>query len=239
MTVPSGYVVTWGDEKGGEEPFREVAPGIGIPVRFRYSLSARPAGPGLTLHVELREREWVPVKLELEAAPGDALTTTNVRVPLARLLQDALSVAAKRLTYDSHDETGRTRDRYYHPVTVVGRIRHDGTRQEADQRAWLLTTAHDLGAVLEPHEPGRRAEPLTADDRQTVRDRAARSRVAIPMTDEDLSAVADRYRALAAGRRNPTIQIANEWHVSRMTASRWLRRARDLGILEEPGSAAG
>lgn len=74
-----------------------------------------------------------------------------------------------------------------------------------------------------------------------VRDVAARRRrEPIPMDDDGLRAGAERYRTLEAmGQRKKTQQIADERHVSRMTASRWLRRARDLGILEEPGAGRG
>jgi len=58
------------------------------------------------------------------------------------------------------------------------------------------------------------------------------------MSETGLAAIAERYRTIVAtGQRSPTVQIAKEQDVSRMTASRWLRRARDLGLLEEPGTS--
>jgi len=240
--------------------FREVAPGVGLPVDFSYSTPAAPGVPALTLHVLFRDGEWVPVKLELDAPPDESLTTLGVRVPLGRAMQDAMLAAARPLTFDPHDEAGRHQGDYDHEPTavkVVQRLNPDGTRQACDTDAWLLMDASPGGeladtwrmmtadqlsaAVLKLEARPTRFKDLEPDDDSVVRDTAARRRRApIPMADDDLRAVAERYRDLVAtGVRNPTAQIAAERHVSRMTASRWLRRARDLKLLgkAEPGRA--
>src|SRR5215218_3668402 len=49
-----------------------------------------------------------------------------------------------------------------------------------------------------------------------------------------LSRVADEYRLALARRERPTKRLMQEFHVSRSTASRWVRRARDAGLLDEP-----
>ena len=51
------------------------------------------------------------------------------------------------------------------------------------------------------------------------------------VTDETLRAVADVYREAIGKREAPTQAVMAEWHVSRTTASRYVRRAREAGFL--------
>ena len=51
------------------------------------------------------------------------------------------------------------------------------------------------------------------------------------MTDATLLEVADVYRSAHARREPPTKAVMGEWHVSRSTASRWIKRARNAGHL--------
>lgn len=236
--------------------FREVAPGVGLPVDFNYSTPAARGAPAITLHVRFCDGTWTPTKLELEASPNEPLTTANVRIPLGRLMQDALGAAARPLVYDVRREDGTYR-RSEEQVMVVQRLRPDGKREHFDTTAWILADAPPRGeladrwqgmsseelsaAVIESISRPRRLEPIAHDQREHVAAAAVRRpRAPIPMTDDGLAEIADRYRVLVAtGQRNPTVQIAAERHVSRMTASRWLRRARDLKLLGEarPGPA--
>lgn len=56
-------------------------------------------------------------------------------------------------------------------------------------------------------------------------------RVSGAVTDETLLEVADVYRRTHAAGAAPTAAVAQEWNVSRSTASRWIRRAREAGHL--------
>jgi hypothetical protein len=57
-----------------------------------------------------------------------------------------------------------------------------------------------------------------------------RSRRASPMTDEHLREVAEFYKDhLESGK--PTLAICAKWHVTPPTASRWVARARERGML--------
>jgi hypothetical protein len=54
-----------------------------------------------------------------------------------------------------------------------------------------------------------------------------------PIDDDGLRRVADTYRAALKLGEPPTQRVKREHHVSRTTASRWIRRARDAGHLGE------
>lgn len=78
--------------------------------------------------------------------------------------------------------------------------------------------------------------PAQEEKRGTVEDWAKSSRRAqagIPVTDDDLQQVASEYRQALKGGRNPTAEVARIHHVSRSTASRWVRKARNAGYLGE------
>jgi len=64
-----------------------------------------------------------------------------------------------------------------------------------------------------------------------VKDALRPRRTTGAVTDEKLREVADVYRAAHNAHRPPTKAVMEEWHVERSTASRWIRRARDVGYL--------
>lgn len=58
-----------------------------------------------------------------------------------------------------------------------------------------------------------------------------RPRQGSPLTDENLSEVAQVYRAAVKNGDPPTRAVMGAMHVERSTASRWIRAARDRGLL--------
>jgi hypothetical protein len=64
--------------------------------------------------------------------------------------------------------------------------------------------------------------------------RPRRQREAIPTDDRDLERVARIYSEAAALGQQPNKAVQAGYSVSRATASRWIRRARDLDLIPEP-----
>ena len=60
---------------------------------------------------------------------------------------------------------------------------------------------------------------------------ARRPRKGSPLTEEDLAKVAEIYRTAVAHGDPPDEAIAHAMHASRSTAARWVRKARDVGLL--------
>lgn len=60
---------------------------------------------------------------------------------------------------------------------------------------------------------------------------ARRPRRGSPITDKNLSDVADLYRAALRRGDPPTQKVAEEMHVARSTAARWVSAARKRGLL--------
>jgi hypothetical protein len=67
----------------------------------------------------------------------------------------------------------------------------------------------------------------------------APARQGVPVTDSRLREVAELYRDAAKTQGKPKQVIAQQFHVSTSTASRWIRTARERGLLGEamPGRA--
>jgi hypothetical protein len=98
-----------------------------------------------------------------------------------------------------------------------------------------------LGAsrAYEPVEPGgppvfrltgtppERVQRLYEQEAQGAR----QPRRGAPVTDEQLRQVADLYRAAVERGDPPTRTIEDTMHVARSTASRWVARARERGLL--------
>lgn len=64
-----------------------------------------------------------------------------------------------------------------------------------------------------------------------VRGTRRQPRRGIPITDDDLRAVADIYRRALERGKHPTAAVMAAHHVARATASRWIARARARGYL--------
>jgi hypothetical protein len=71
----------------------------------------------------------------------------------------------------------------------------------------------------------------TGDELILARAEQESRRRAQPITDEHLAEVAEVYSAAGS---KPTQAVLHRFHVSRPTASRWVRLARDRGFLPEP-----
>lgn len=225
-------IIDWPNRLNGGV-WREVAPGVAVPERFKYWQRPADDAPDATLHIRLVDGQAVCERLELEARPGVPLNASTLRrLPLAPMLRAAPLEAARRITFDAQElKPGNwpPGDGWWmREIRVVGPS-PDG-RRLVDDTAWLLGD-----------EPARKAttlplQPLSSDDRGAVQEAvrpSRKAREAIPMDDDGLRRVAELYRtAIREERRNPTIHVAETNHVSRMTASRWIRRARDRGFLE-------
>jgi hypothetical protein len=75
----------------------------------------------------------------------------------------------------------------------------------------------------------------TSADRDAFYERyrrgARRPRRGSPVSDANLRQVADLYRAAFRRGDPPTRTIADEMHIARSTAARWVAKARDRGML--------
>jgi hypothetical protein len=160
------------------------------------------------------------------------LVTIFMRVVEGRPVRDHIEL-------DPHtDSTGR-----HTPLTAtsirapnIGRMLRDApvvnarmvyaNSEPANPAAWIRRR---LEAATEARERGEE-DPVRAAFRPR------RQREAIPMDDHSLVNVAERYNAAVGLGQPPTSAIQKAYNVSRSTASRWVRRARDLGLIAEPHS---
>lgn len=76
---------------------------------------------------------------------------------------------------------------------------------------------------------------MSSDERASFYGRYAKNarqpRRGSPLTDENLTEVAELYREAVKRGDPPTKVICRTWHVERSTASRWVAAARDRGFL--------
>lgn len=106
-------------------------------------------------------------------------------------------------------------------------------------RAPMIVTR--LGEILEGG--GLKLVAPTRAEREDIyaqyREGARRPRRGSPITDENLRAVAELYRRALSEGDPPTKTVCEEFHVQRATASRWIAKARERGLLgpASPGRA--
>ncbi len=86
--------------------------------------------------------------------------------------------------------------------------------REGDVEPEVRTTSADRDAFYERYRRGAR-----------------RPRRGSPLTDENLRQVADLYRAAVKRGDPPTQTVADQMHVRRSTAGRWVAAARQRGVL--------
>jgi hypothetical protein len=234
----------------------EVAPGLAVPQRFTYREAPADGAPVATLHMHADEEGIVCERLELEPRSADEpLSAQGLRrVRFGDMVQRALVHAAKRITFSyPWSDPGPGIERRH--IRVARRLLPDGGRMLADSDAWLLDDPDarpprgDVAARWEQMSVEELVEAVNAREREPIRLEAltdadremagaaggGRRRRRHLLTDEELRAVADDYVMFRElGQRDPTVQVAKKHYVSRTTASRWIRRARDGGLLPPP-----
>jgi hypothetical protein len=240
----------------------EVAPALALPRRFTYREEPADEGPVATLHMRVDEEGIVCERLEIEPRSADQpLSAQGLRrIRFGDMFQRAGVRAAKRITfrYPHGEDGGPSPER--RRIRVARRVLPDGTRMVADSEAWLADDPDarpprgrladrwermSAEALVEAVDAFER-EPIRPDaftdaDRESVRAASGRPRRRRQLlTDEQLRAVVDDYVMFRElGQRDPTVQVAKKHHASRTTASRWIRRARDEGLLPPPSGRSG
>jgi hypothetical protein len=145
------------------------------------------------------------VELEVEVDDRGAGTCRSVRIwPIERLAE---SVSGEELDRLSFDELVR----------------------RAVAHAAMRSTAVARGPSGNPSHLLTNAE---GDDfyRQLTKG-ARRPRKGSPVTDSNLQTVADVYRMAVERGDPPTKTVANQLHIARSTAGRWVQKARERGFL--------
>lgn len=177
-----------------------------IPAEFEATITPHDREqPVCHLTVALEAGRPVCTALRLERqGPGARITTVNVRVPVSEFIRAAID--SSRIGHLRLEGPG--------PVTIT---------------AFGETVPHPYESTADGHV----AVPIGGAGRTPEYGDAARRRRRV-IDDDLLRGVASRYReALAAG-EGPTQAIADEEYVSRSTASRWVKQAREAGHLGAP-----
>ena len=200
--------------------------------------------PAATLHMYVDGDSVFCERLEIEPRSTDEpLTAQGLRaIPFGRMVQRAPVRATRSITFDPAD-WGRPR-----AEIEVRPLSPDVSQAPA----WLLedpakSTRGRLADKWQDMSSEELAEAVHQLQEQPLRPQGAHERRARscrgchepprrgrqPLSDEELREVARDYRTFVKlGQRDPTIQVALKHHGSRSTASRWIRRARELGFLE-------
>lgn len=149
--------------------------GVSAPIEATYTETGLPGVAAIRMTIDVVEGRLEPVRVDVQAAEGQAITGTILRsVPVHELARYALSgVLMRRI--DGRDD------------------------------AW----AHVDGLSIDP-DAVRAAGP----------------------TDESLRVVADIYEIARLMGLPPARQVEKDLGLPRTTASKWVRKAREKGILE-------
>lgn len=234
------------------ELWLEIAPGLAVPQRFSYRET--PAnGPTATVHVRVDEDGIHCDRLEIEPrSPTEPLTAQRMRdVPLGQLMQRAPVAATRPVTFDpSHDDRnlfgeirvrrlpGADANATTHIVYAEAWLLNDPVTSLKGQLAdtWEAMSEGELADAVAALQEQTRLKPLTDAERAATETAIRpRRRPRQSLSDEEIRAVAQDYKSFKAlGQRDPTIQVAHKHYASRSTASRWIRRARELGYLDPP-----
>ncbi len=128
-----------------------------------------------------------------------------------------------------------------HPVTTTGvrdlniagvlaALRVKALEHQAQYRGYIETVP--MSPEMEPHRADLLGTPAFTDERP------ARGRPVEHGPDHYVR-VAEVYRAAELAGRPPTKAVADELHGSRSAAAKWVRKARDLGLLGPPPTKPG
>lgn len=187
--------------------------GADFAVAEDFPVEVTPENPMLPIcHLRITIENGKPVcsGLRLERRDGPIDGTTLRQIPLAPYIREALAHAAFRFTRDqdlaerAHEEHGG----------AVGRPREiDG------EPAWVF------------REPDRSRWGDVFALRDIARSARRQPRRGIPISDGDLDEVAKIYKAALLAGEHPNLNVQEEMHLSRSTASRWIAKARERGFL--------
>lgn len=186
----------------GDAPLVPFLDQYALPERFTATIT--PPEPELPIcHLTIAIENGRPVceELDLQRKPGGH--------PLSGSLLRLIPMA--RYLNLAVDHVGRSRRRGEGPLTVT-----------ADGETFPLSS--------EPAGEGHvafRITGMTRTKQYKAASRAPRGQV----SDEMLRQVAEAYRTAVARNEPPTKAVMAQWYASRSTASRWVKRARQEGLL--------
>jgi len=175
-----------------------------VPAEFEATITPHdPQRPVCHLTVALEDGRPVCTSLRLERQGADSrITSVNVRVPVSEFIRAAID----------HSRIGHWRLPGSGPVPITA---FGETFQQPS----------------EPAGAGHRAIPIIGAGRTSDYAEATKRRRRRVIDDALLRKVAATYMAALAAGEGPTQTIANREYVSRSTASRWVKEARQAGHL--------
>lgn len=191
----------------GDAPLVRLANEYALPERFGATITpAEPDIPVCHLVVAVENGRAICDGLQLERRPGGLPFSGTMlrRIPLAEYLRQAVDEAGYAVFSTTDPSAGIT-------ITWDDGERFPIKTEPIDGQH----VAASIGGMT-----------YTADYKSAARE----PRVGL-LNDETLDEVADVYRRAHARHQPPTRAVMDEWHVSRSTASRWIRRAREAGRL--------
>jgi hypothetical protein len=192
----------------------DVAPWRGWEIDHADDVALIEVAPGIRLPEAYSYRErskGVDVTLRMRVAAGEELVCERIELAPGEASLSARVVHALpigRLLQDAGARGARVTRRQPEPETP-------------DEAFW------ERQRLIEKLIARQRGE----DDPVQAATRVRRP-TAIPMDDEKLAQVAEDYVLAQKLGHPPTATVAAEYNVSRATASRWVRRARDRGLLD-------
>jgi hypothetical protein len=190
----------------------EIAPGAALPESYVY-VEYRPEGPlGARVHMRVIDGRLICEKLELTPTPEAEISTTSMRsMHVSPLIQRATATFVSRISFDPK-----------HPLRgdeiKVRPLGAPGGPIRRIRRAWKVRAGPFMHQLAPPEERRTAAAAISG-----------RSARVIP---KDLQEVRDVYVEAEKKREHPTKAVKKRFDVSPATASRWVREARELGLLE-------
>ncbi|MDP9344594.1 MAG: hypothetical protein M3P44_02535 [Actinomycetota bacterium] len=207
-----------------------MASGLALPEHFAYPSSV--GGLRVTLRMAASEAGVTCERVELRPGDEQISTATMRRVPLGSLLAEAPQRAARVITFDA-DAAGAGEEIVIEPGRRRAWLADNpyGPPPEDPDKAWRdrMSRMAEVGEApaRSPRQPSVAQRAALASKRPVGRPRK-------PIDDETLGAVATVYREALknAKQKHPTAAVVDAFGFgSRSTASRWIRRARDMGLL--------
>ena len=164
--------------------------------------------------VVLDGRYAIPPRFQAAAWPDEI---EGVRVDLLIEVDEQGAPSCRGLTLEPLEEDGHI------TTDMLRKVKVDALMRSAITEA--MRPAGDLG----------REETATSANRDAFYERyrrgARRPRRGSPVTDQNLRQVADLYRAAFRRGDPPTQTVADEMHIARSTAARWVAQARERDLL--------
>jgi hypothetical protein len=171
------------------------------------------------LHVAMEQGKPLCQRLEvLPSEPGGSIASAAVHsVALNRMLRDAVAAAGRKFETPAWEK----------PETLAA----EGYSGDlVPHRPWNLQEARQKRRNPPPQQVA-----LTAAERAEFYEQfaigARQPRQGSPLTDDNLRQVAELYRVAVEHGAPPTQTVADQMHVARSTAARWVGAARKRGFL--------